>query len=122
MRWSHGDTRIQKLSRKPIDPGVELAEAEPGQAGRVSSGVPGDEDADGGWDTDSSAMSKDPADQDPSDAAVAVPVGVDGLELGMGDCRLGDRVHPGGVHEADEVDHEVLDPLGWGRNEGGAAR
>ena len=48
--------RILKLGREPLHPGVEFAEAEPGQARQVTAGVPCDEDADGGRDGDAGAM------------------------------------------------------------------
>jgi hypothetical protein len=61
---------------------------------------------------------RDPTDQNPPDSTVAVPVGVDGLELRMGDRGLGDGIDPFGVDEGHEVGHEVLHSTWRGRDEG----
>jgi hypothetical protein len=60
-------------------------------------------------------------DEGAADATVAVGEGVDGLELRVGDGGVDHGGEVRSVHERDQVAHEVLHPLGRGRDEVGAA-
>ncbi len=60
-------------------------------------------------------------DQCPPGASVSVPVRVDGLELGVGDRGLDERGVLIVVGIGDEVMEEILDVLGWWRDEGSTA-
>ena len=93
-----GFARMAEVVRQPVNPRVEFTESEPGQTSQVSAGVPGDKDADWRRDGDPGAMGQDPADQDPPDATVAVPIRVDGLELSMCDRSLGCLLYTSPCH------------------------
>ncbi len=56
---------------------------------------------------------EDPGDQDTADAAVAVGEGMDRLELGVSDGRLGYGVQVVSAHEDEEILHQGVDGT-WG--------
>jgi len=62
-----------------------------------------------------------PPEQHPTEAAVAIAVGVDGLELGMDHRSEGDGVELGGVGDPDEVTHKPGHVLGRRGHVGGLA-
>ena len=68
------------------------------------------------------APSQDDVDESATNTTVAVSEGVDGLELRVSDRSLDNRRGVAPIHERDEVVHEVLDALGWGRDEVGPPR
>lgn len=58
-------------------------------------------------------------DEGAAGAAVAVAEWVDGLELRVGECRLGNRGQIVVVTERDKIGEQLGNELGWGRDEGG---
>src|ERR1700683_4543771 len=67
-------------------------------------------------------MCHDPADQDTTDPAVPVAVGVDRLKLCVGNGSLAHRVDLFVVDEVDEIVHQGCDKFGWWKDQRGVAR
>ena len=82
------------------------------QAGLVAADVPGDLERQRRRDGDPEPGLDDPADENPADPPVAVSEGMNGLELGLSDRRLGDWVETSPVDEGNEIGHEIGDGFG----------
>ncbi len=76
----------------PVNPDVELSHAEHGHAGQIAAGIPGNEHADGRGKRDAQSAGENPPDQNAADPDIAISVGVDRLELGVGHGGLGDWI------------------------------
>lgn len=100
--------------------GCGTAVARRGQALDVTPRPRGEDQGD--WDDHPScqaAPAQHEMDEGAAGAAVAVAEWVDGLELRVGECRLGNRGQIVVVTERDKIGEQLGNELGWGRDEGG---
>lgn len=112
---------IRKRLREPCHPWIRLPEAKEGQARQVASYVVRHPYADRRRAHQVQTAGEDPADQDPSDAPVAIGIRMDQLELGVRDRGLGDRIDVRAVHVSDQIVEQRRDQI-WGRDDQGGVQ